>query len=127
MLIRATREFYDDVGMVKAGQIINMTDFRGMDLIRRGLATNAQGEAAEGGAKGPTLSQPIASPIGAEKQPLSSPADQALQMSISPRPEAAPASSASITDTNSPRGPMLCTPATAHGGKRIRGRRRSRV
>jgi hypothetical protein len=127
MLVRATREFLDDVGMVKAGQIIDMTDFRGMDLIRRGLATNAQGEAAEGGAKGPILSQPIASPIGAEKQPSSSPADQAPQTSVSMQQGAALASSASTTDINSPHGQTLSTPATEHGGKRTKGRRRSRV
>lgn len=126
MLVRATREFLDDVGMVKTGQIIDMTDFRGMDLIRRGLATNAQGEAAEGGAKGPTLSQPIASPIGAEKQPSSSQADQAPQMSISMQQEAGPASSASTTDTSSPLGQTPSTPATVHGGKRTKVRRHSR-
>lgn len=126
MLVRATREFLDDVGMVKAGQVIDMTDFRGMDLIRRGLATNAQGEAAEGGAKGPTLSRPIESPIGAERQSSSLPADQAPPTSISTQPADDAAAYASTMDTNSLRGQTFSTPVTGHGGKRTKGRRRSR-
>lgn len=126
MLIRATREFIDDAGRVRAGQILDMTDFRGLDLIRRGLATNVQGEAAENGAKGPILSPPIASPIGAETQLSSSPADRAPRTSTSNPQMAAQGSSASTMDTNSPHGQTLSTPATEHGGKRRRGRRHSR-
>lgn len=126
MLIRATREFVDDVGRVRTGQILDMTDFRGMDLIRRGLATNVQGEAAENGAKGPTSSPPIASPIGAETQPLSSPAAQAPETLALDRQEAALGSSASTMGTSSLHGQTFSTPVTENGGSRKKGHRRSR-
>lgn len=123
MLIRATREFIDDVGRVRTGQILDMTDFRGMDLIRRGLATNVQGEAAESGAKGPTSSLPIASPIGPDKQPLSSQADQPPPQPASSHAE--PNSSASTKDIGSLRSETSFTPATELGGRRGRASRHS--
>jgi hypothetical protein len=117
MLIRPLREFVDDMGRVSPRDILDVTDYKGADLIRRGLAVNVQGEAAEKGTRSPISSPPIASPIGAGKQQSSSPAGPAPQTPISTPLEAGPASSASTKAGGSRRGRMRSTPATERGGE----------
>jgi len=114
MLVKATRSFRDDAGNIRPGQIIDMTDFRGADLIRRGLAIDVQGKA--GAAPGPTLSPQTDTRTGGETQSSSSRAGQAPRELTSPPATAARGSSRSTTASGSRRSPTSSTPATAPGG-----------
>lgn len=42
MRVQALRSFYGDEGNVRRGQIIDVTDYRGAALIRRGLVAEVQ-------------------------------------------------------------------------------------
>lgn len=125
MHIKAKREFHDDMGKVSEGQIVQVDDIKGADLIRIGLAENIQ-EAAANGAPGPTASDLNRSPTGAEAPSSSSPAAPAPQTSTLNPPAADPASSSSTTDTVSALGPTPSTHATVHGGRKNKGHRGSR-
>lgn len=125
MHIKAKREFHDDMGKVTEGQVVEVDDAKGADLIRLGLAENIQ-EAAGKGKPGPTASDPSKSQTGAATQPSSSPAAPAPQTSTSPAPAAGPASSSSTTAGASAGGQTSSTPATAPGGKQKKARKGSK-
>lgn len=125
MFIRATKHFRDDAGQVRPGQILDMTDYRGADLVRRGLAIDVQGDAKRG-ARSPTESPAINSRIGEAKQSSSSPAAPAPQTPNLFAPEAEQSSSALTKDTGSHPGQTHSTPATETGGRRRRESRSSR-
>ncbi|MBN8956768.1 MAG: hypothetical protein J0H17_09335 [Rhizobiales bacterium] len=114
-LIRPLREFFDDMGHVTPKQVLEVTDYKAADLVRRGLAVNVQMEAAE--AKGPTSSPQTESRTGGETLPSSSGADQAPETSTSAPAEAAPDTSASTRAGGSRHGRTLSTRVTAPGGK----------
>lgn len=113
MLVRATKGFVDDVGKVRPGQVLDLADFRGADLVKRGLAVDIQGG---GGKPRPTRSPPTKSRIGGEKQPLSLPADQVPQRQKSNSPEGEQKSSRSTRRGSSRRSRTSSTPATEPGG-----------
>ena len=125
MHIKAKREFHDDMGKVREGQILEVDDVKGADLIRIGLAENIQ-EAATSGALGPTTSDPIRSLTGTDAPLSSSLVAPAPETSTSNLPGEEPVSSSSTTDTVSAPGQTSSTPATANGGHRTRVRRGSR-
>lgn len=136
MLVKATREFLDDVGRVRSGQVLDLTDWHARQLIARGLATDVQGEAATHGVRSPISSAPSC-PIGAaqpassslpDQAPASAPASsqdliekassgEALVTGIDGGAESSP----STEESSSSRWPRLRMPATRHGGRRKRG------
>lgn len=125
MFVKATREFLDDVGRVRSGQVLDLTDWHARQLIARGLAIDVQGEAATHGARSPISSAPSC-PTGAAQPASSSLPDQA--------PASAPASSGPLSEpvaetsesspsteeSSSSRWPRLRIPATRPGGRRKR-------
>ena len=116
MFIKAKRDFFDDMGFVKDGQVIEVDDAKGADLVRLGLASDVQ-EGGPTGGGGPTSSGQSTAQTGRKASRSSSRADQAQQTSTSVQQEAAPASSASTTVTDSQAGQTSSTPVMVPGGK----------
>lgn len=108
MKVRSLRSFYGDGQHVRRGTIIDVTDYRGAQLIRKGLATEVQArETHPSGKRGRT---------GTAKSSSSSQADRQPKTSTSKRDEDKPASSRSTPRGSSARGETRSTPATTHGG-----------
>jgi hypothetical protein len=134
MLIRALKT---TTGHPK-GSVYEVDAATGKELIALGYAIEempiAKQEAAPVAANDniPFEIAPTGFQTGAEVPQLSLQADQALKTPTLMRPEADSvtagkyASSPSTTDTNSAHGQTHSTPATTTGGKRKRGRPRSR-
>ncbi|MCK1684256.1 hypothetical protein IVA87_33940 [Bradyrhizobium sp. 147] len=126
MLVKATREFLDDMGKVRVGQVLDLTDWHARQLIQRGLVSDVQGDAAVHGARRPT-SSPTSFQTGAANVPSSSDLDQAppAPATSSPAELEASASSPSTTAGGSVPTQTSPMPATAPGGRRNRGSRNS--
>ncbi|WLB14996.1 hypothetical protein [Bradyrhizobium japonicum] len=124
MLVKVEREFLDDMGKVKAGRVLDLTDWHAQQLIGRGLVTEVQGDAAAHGARHP-ISSPTSCQAGAANVPSSSDPDRAPPASSasSPAEAAASASSPSTIVGGSVPMPMSPMPATAPGGKPGKGSR----
>lgn len=106
MKVRSLRSFYGDGRHVRRGTILDVTDYRGAQLIRKGLATEVQASAPLGSG-GRT---------GTAKSSSSSQAGRQPKTSTSKRDEDKPASSRSTPRGDSARGETRSTPATTHGG-----------
>jgi hypothetical protein len=125
MFIKAKRDFFDDMGHVAGGSVVEVDDAKGADLIRLGLAENIQ-EGGPSGAGSPISSGQTNAQTGAETSSSSLPVDPALQTPDLPQAPAEPAISPSTTDTGSLPGRTPSTPATAPGGKQKKARKSSR-
>lgn len=72
MLIKAVRDFQHDAARVRAGDVLDINDHEGGELIRAGLAVNVQKE----GKRSPFSSPQTDSQSGEEPSAQSSQADQ---------------------------------------------------
>lgn len=126
MLVKVNREFLDDVGKVRAGQVLDLTDWHAQQLMRCGLVSEVQGDAAAHGARHP-ISSPTSCRTGAASVQSSSDPDQAPPAPIasSPAESEAPASSPSTIAGDSVPMPTSPTPATALGGRPGKGSQRN--
>ncbi|MCK1460910.1 hypothetical protein IVB34_21740 [Bradyrhizobium sp. 2] len=126
MLVKVDREFLDDMGKVRAGRVLDLTDWHAQQLIQRGLVSEVQGDAAAHGARHP-ISSPTSCRTGAASAQSSSDPDQALPAPIASSPAEAEASASSpstIAGDSAPT-PMSPMPATAPGGKPGKGSQRN--
>lgn len=124
MLVKATREFLDDMGKVREHQLLDLTDWHARQLLQRGLVSEVQGDAAAHGARHPTLS-PTSCPAGAATVQSSSDPDRAppAPSASSPGEGGPSASSPSMTAGASAPTQTSPMPATAPGGKPGKGSR----
>lgn len=122
MHVKATQHFFDDAGKVRPGQILDLTDHRGAELVRRGLVIDIQGGANK---PRPTRSPPTNSQTGGEKQQSSSQVAPAPQMQKSDSQKTEQSSSRSTRRGNSRRSRTSSTPATERGGEQTAAFRNS--
>ncbi|WP_162136842.1 hypothetical protein [Bradyrhizobium japonicum] len=126
MLVKVEREFLDDMGKVKAGRVLDLTDWHARQLIQRGLVSEVQGDAAAHGARHP-ISSPTSCQAGAANVQSSSDPDRAPPAPSASSPAEAEASTSSpstIVGGSVPM-PMSPMPATAPGGKPGKGSHRN--
>jgi hypothetical protein len=114
MLIKALRGSFGDHGMIRRGQIIDVPDHQGQQLVKRGLY---EGVKMEGGRDGAGPLSPNGGPSGPAKPSSSSEADHQPPEPISPLREVDAAPSPSTIPGVSRRGRTPSTPVTTRGGR----------
>lgn len=141
MLVRALKTTHGSYGMLPRGKVTEVPDDEAKELIAAGymieeLPVEKQVAMLQGVANDNevqvdrpfVLARPTGGQTGVDAPQSSLPADQAQPTPISPPSEGEGQleSSPSTKDTDSARGQTHSTPATTTGGKRGRGRPRSR-
>lgn len=115
MFIRALRTTFGDYGRVRKGDIVEVADPTGQQLVRRGLFEGVQMKEGKG------ESVPLSNPggrSGKARPSSSSPAAPARKTPQSKKPEEDAGQSPSTVRGGSAHGQTSSTPATSHGGNR---------